>query len=169
MPAGWGRRWRLPLLIAVAGVAALGTLSASPAAGGEPTPRLRVVTVDGEVLVDVPLARDGTWIIERLHSAARVGVRDAFAWRDGRMWSTDHGTPHLDVAGLGHVPGRGELRPGGAGGHWVAAIDERLAGDVHRFVIGSAHAPTTLVHDGRAFELGAVRPGVRARLEVVSP
>lgn len=108
-------------------------------------------------------------MIAWLHSVARIEVRDAFAWRDGGMWLTDQWTPLLDVAGLGHVAGRGELRPDGAGGHWIAGIDERLAGDVHHFVIGSAHAPTTLVHAGRAVDLSAVRPGERARLEVVHP
>ena len=85
------------------------------------------------------------------------------------MWLTDHRTPYLDIAGLGHTPGRGELRDDGEGGFWIAGIDLRLAGDVHRFIIGSAHAPTQLLHAGRVHDLSASHPGVRARIEVIEP
>jgi hypothetical protein len=121
------------------------------------------------VLLRAPLGDDPTWEVVWLHSVARVWVRDAFAWRDGRMLLTDQRTPHLDIAGLGHTPGRGELRDDGAGGHWIAGIDQRLADDVHRFVIGSGHAPTTLRHAGRTYDLSADHPGVRARIEVSVP
>ena len=142
---------------------------APAAAGGDPSARLRVVTAAGEVLVDVPLADTGTWELAWTHSVARVRVRDSFAWRGSKMWLTDHRTPHLDIAGLGHTPGRGELRDDGEGVHWIAGIDLRLAGDVHRFIIGSAHAPTTLLHAGRVHDLSASHPGAHARIEVIEP
>jgi hypothetical protein len=40
---------------------------------------------------------------------------------------------------------------------------------VHRFVIGSVHAPTSLLHGGRSYDLSATHPGVRARIEVREP
>jgi len=138
-------------------------------AAGDPAPVLRVVTAAGEVLVEVPLGDDPTWEIAWIHSVARVEVREAFAWRDGTMWLTDQRTPHLDIAGLGHIPGRGEVRPDGEGGFWIARIDQRLAGDVLRFIIGSSHAPTALLHGGRIYDLSATHPGARARIEVTPP
>jgi hypothetical protein len=56
---------------------------------------------------------------------AQVRVRDVFAWRDGTMLLTDQLTPLIDIAGLGHTPGRGDLRDDGDGGYWIAGIDAR--------------------------------------------
>jgi hypothetical protein len=164
---------RLPPFVAVAALAfALAGAGASAAAAGDAGPagaELWVITAAGEVLVRVPLGDDPTWEIAWVHSVVGVRIRDAFAWRDATMRLTDQRTPLIDIAGLGHIPGRGELRDDGEGGYWIAGIDERLAGDVHRFVIGSAHAPSTLLHGGRSYELSATHPGVRARIEVREP
>ena len=173
-PPTRGRRdRRLPLLVAVlCSLAALpGGAGGAAAAGddGAAGPELWVVTAAGEVVLRVPLGGDPTWEIAWIHSVAGVRIRDAFAWRDATMLVTDQRTPLIDIAGLGHIPGRGELRDDGDGGYWIAGIDERLADDVHRFVIGSVHAPSTLLHAGRAYELSATHPGVRARIEVREP
>jgi hypothetical protein len=158
---------RLPLLVA----ASLAIAGLAPAAGDglAAGPELWVRTAAGAPLLRLPLGDDPTWEIAWVHSVAGVVVRDAFAWRDGTMVLTDQRTPFIDIAGLGHIPGRGELRDDGAGGYWIAGIDQRLADDVHRFVIGSAHAPTTLLHGGHAYDLSATHPGVRARIEVREP
>jgi hypothetical protein len=142
---------------------------AAAATASRPDPSCGCVTAAGEVLLRVPLGDDPTWEIAWIHSVAGSWIRDAFAWRDATMRLTDQRTPLIDIAGLGHIPGRGELRDDGEGGYWIAGIDERLAGDVHRFVIGSVHAPSTLLHGGRAYELSATHPGVRARIEVREP
>lgn len=169
-----GRRSRLPPLVvaawlAIAGATAPAQAAGDPSSAGRAAARLRVVTAAEEVIVDVPLSEDATWELVWTHSVAQVPVRDSFAWRESMMWLTDHRTPYLDIAGLGHTPGRGELRDDGEGGHWIAGIDLRLAGDVHRFIIGSALAPTTLLHAGRVHDLSASHPGVRARIEVIAP
>jgi hypothetical protein len=130
---------------------------------------LRVVTASGEVLVEQPLAAEATWEIVWLHSVAQVEIRDLFAWRDGAMLLTDHFTPLLDIAGLGATPGRGVVVADGAGGFHVRGIDARLAGDVHRFMIGSAQAPSRLIVAGSVFALSETHPGVRARIEVIEP
>jgi len=158
---------RLPFLVA-GWLAWAGVVAAAGDPAG-PGPELWVVTTAGEVLVRAPLGHEATWEIAWLHSVAQVEIRDAFAWRDGTMLLTDQRTPFLDIAGLGHIPGRGELRDDGEGGYWIAGIDQRLVGDVHRFIIGSVHAPTTLLHAGRAYDLSASHPGVRARIEVRPP
>jgi hypothetical protein len=158
---------RLPLFVA----AWLALAGPVPAAGDglAPGPELWVRSAAGEILLRLPLGDDPTWEIAWVHSVAGVVVRDAFAWRDGTMVLTDQRTPHLDIAGPGHIQGRGGLRDDGAGGYWIAGIDQRLADDVHRFIIGSAHAPTTLLHGDRAVDLSATHPGVRARIEVREP
>lgn len=162
---------RLPFVVAtlLALTGPVGAAGDAPFEGRPAAAELWVITAAGDVLVREPLGRDPTWEIVWLHSVARVTVRDAFAWRDGTMLLTDQRTPFIDIAGLGHTPGRGELRDDGAGGYWIAGIDQRLIGDVHRFVIGSIHAPTTLRHAGRTFDLSASHPGVRARIEVREP
>ncbi|MDF1522161.1 MAG: DUF1850 domain-containing protein [Trueperaceae bacterium] len=134
-----------------------------------PGPELVVITDAGEELVRVSLKTDPTWEYVWTHSVAQVRVRDVFAYRDGTMLLTDQLTPLIDIAGLGHTPGRGDLRDDGDGGYWIADLDVPIAGNVHRFIIGTERAPTTLVHAGRSFELTATHPGVHARIEVIEP
>lgn len=134
-----------------------------------PGPELVVTSEAGAVLVRVPLRGDPTWEVQWRHSVAGILVRDIFAWRDGRMLLTDTLTPQLDVAGLGHIPGRGELRDDGAGRYWIAGIDEPIPGNAYLVRIGSAQAPTVLVHHGREFPLSVAHAGERVRIEVVTP
>lgn len=167
-----GRRPRLPLVV-VGGVltfvAMVGSLPLIYDVLWRTGPELVVTTEDGEELLRVSLKTDPTWEYVWTHSVAQVRVRDVFAWRDGTMRLTDQLTPLIDVAGLGYTPGRGELRDDGEGGYWIAGIDAPIAGNVHRVILGTANAPTTLVHAGRSFELSETHPGVRARIEVVEP
>lgn len=123
----------------------------------------------GETIARVPLRDEPTWEIRWRHSVAGIVIRDVFAWRDGQMLLTDTLTPQLDVAGLGHTPGRGTLRDDGAGGYWIADMDEPIRGNAYWVRIGSERAPTVLVHGAREFPLSASHPSVRARIEVVEP
>jgi len=161
----------LVLVLALAGSLLAGpTTSTTSAAAGDPgVATLRVVTADGALLVEAPLAAGETWTLAWLHSVAGTPVSETFAWRAGTMWLTEHRTRHLDIAGLGHTPGRGDLRDDGEGGFWIVGIDEPLVDGVHRFIIGTANAPTTLLHAGRTYDLSASHPGVRARIEVTEP
>lgn len=134
-----------------------------------PGPELVVRTEAGAEVVRLPLRTDPTWEVRWTHSVAGIVVRDIFAWRDGRMLLTDTLTPQLDVAGLGHTPGRGELRDDGDGGHWIAAIDEPVAGGAYWLRVGSERAPTVLVHGAREVDLTATHAGERLRLEVHVP
>jgi hypothetical protein len=124
---------------------------------------------DGSEVVRLPLRHDPTWEIQWTHSVAGIVVRDIFAWRDERMLLTDTLTPLLDVAGLGHSPGRGELRDDGDGGYWIAAIDEPIAGNAYTLRVGGAAAPTVLVHGARSYPLSDDHAGARLRLEVDTP
>ncbi len=150
-------------------VAMVGSLPMAYDVLWRPGPQLVVVTEAGEELVRVSLKTDPTWEYVWTHSVAQVRVRDVFAWRDGTMRLTDQFTPYLDIAGLGHTPGRGTMRDDGDGGYWLADLDVPIAGNVHRFIIGTERAPSTLVHAGRSFELSETHPGVHARIEVIEP
>ena len=167
-----GRRPRLPLVVVGTVAVFLAMVGSLPMAYDvlwRAGPELVVTTEAGEELVRDSLKTDPTWEYAWVHSVAQVRVRDVFAWRDGTMLLTDQFTPLIDIAGLGYTPGRGELRDDGEGGYWIAGIDEPIAGNVHRVIIGTELAPTTLVHAGRSYELSKTHPGVRARIEVIEP
>lgn len=160
-----GRRFSLPLGLCVL----LLTLTLTSRAAGDAGPRLQLIAADGVVLVSVSLAEVATWTLAWPHSVAGTPVSDTFRWHAGSMWLVEHRTLHLDIAGLGFTPGRGELRDDGAGGFVITKIDEPIVGNSHRIMIGSHLAPTTLWHAGIAYELSTSHPGVRARLEVTNP
>jgi hypothetical protein len=138
-------------------------------AAGEPGPWLRVIAGDGSLLLSISLASDPSWTLAWPHSVTGTPVSDTFRWHEGRMLLTEHRTRHLDIAGLGLTPGRGEVRGDDQGGFVIAGINEPLPGNVHRIIIGSSLAPTTLWHAGIAYPLSASHAGVRARLEVSLP
>jgi hypothetical protein len=167
-----GRRRRLPLLVvAGAGFVVLGILAALTAYGAwlRPGPELVVSTSAGAEVLRLPLRGDPTWEVRWVHSVTAIVVRDIYAWRDGRMLLTDSLTPQLDVAGLGHTPGRGELRDDGEGGFWIAGIDEPVPGNGYWLRVGGADAPLTLVHGARAYDLTRTHAGERLRIEVREP
>ena len=134
-----------------------------------PGPELLVVSADGDEVARISLRTDPTWEVRWVHSVAGIAVRDIFAWRDGHMLLTDSLTPRLDVAGLGHTPGRGELRDDGEGGHWIAGIDEPVPGGRYWLRVGSEAAPTVLVHGSREYDLTREHAGERVLLQVRVP
>jgi len=156
-----GRPHGLPLALC-----ALLAFQLSVRASGEGEPWLRVIVAEGVVVLALSLAEDPNWTLAWPHSVTGTPVSDTFRWDAGRMWFTEHRTLHLDIAGLGFTPGRGELRDDGEGGFVIAHIDEPVAGNVHRIIIGSSLAPTTLWHAGIPYPLSIRHAGVRARLEV---
>jgi hypothetical protein len=180
----WGRRIRLPhstfmipatlAAVVIAVLAIVWMLNGSALPGRQvnsgPFPaELRIVTTSGEEILRIPLVQGPSWEVHWQHSVANILVRDRFTWRDGQMLLTDTRAPLLDVAGLGHTPGRGELRDDGNGGAWITAIDEAIPGNAYWIRIGSARAPTTLVYAGQYYPLSVDHPNVRARIEVILP
>ena len=134
-----------------------------------PGAELLVLSTEGDEILRLALRGDPTWEVRWVHSVAGIVVRDVFAWRDGRMLLTDSLTPRLDVAGLGHTPGRGELQDDGDGGYWIAGIDEPIPGNGYWLRAGSASAPTVLVHGASEYDLSSAYAGERLLLKVVSP
>ncbi len=157
MPSGTVAR----LIVATA----LGWLAIACAAGGV-VPTLVLSTSHGDVIVAVPLPPDGVWSLEWTHSVAGVQIVDVFAWRDGRLYVTDQFTPHLDIAGLGHFAGRGELSSLPGGGYRLSGIDLLLSGNRHSLIIGSARAPSVLHVGDERYALSETHPGTHAHFEV---
>lgn len=135
-----------------------------------PSPVLRVVTDGGEVILSVAIP-ERRWEVHWRHSVSGVWLYEAYRWRDGAIVLTDAFAPHLDLAGMGYTPGRGELRllPEGYRGvrYHIAGIDEVIPVE-HRFRLGSSLAPTVLVVAGRHYPLSELYPGGSVRFEVLA-
>lgn len=134
-----------------------------------PGPLLIVVDEGGAEVLRLPLRGDPTWEVRWTHSVASIVVRDIYAWRDGRMVLTDSLSPYLDVAGLGHVEGRGDLRDDGDGGAWIADIDEPVQGNAYWLRVGDHPASVVMVHGSRAFDLSRDHAGQRLHIRVENP
>ncbi len=68
----------------------------------------------------------GEWCLHWRHSVTGGAVADCFGSEDGRLMLR-RSYLHDAAAGLGHIPGRGEMRPDPGGGYWIDHIDEPLA------------------------------------------
>lgn len=176
-----GRRSRLPLFVDAALLVVAALLIASGAllgrarpehdasVGAHTGPWLEVTTAAGETILRLPLAAEPRWEVHWVHSVAGILVRDSFLWKDGTMLLTDSRTPRLDVAGLGHIEGRGVMKSDGEGGTWIADLDEPIPGNAYTIRIGSSFAPTTIVHAGNRYGLTDEHAGERATISVVTP
>lgn len=82
------------------------------------------------------------------------------------MLLTDSFSPLLDVAGLGYTPGRGELKQDCQGRFWISSINEQIPNNRYVLRIGSAAAPTMLLHAGQVFDLSEQYAGERLWLGV---
>ncbi len=174
-----GRRSRLPffvdasILVLALGLIVSGFLLArsrsSAKADTTAGPWLVVSTATGETILRLPLIDEPSWEVHWVHSVAGILVRDSFLWKDGTMLLTDSRTPRLDVAGLGHIEGRGVMKSDGAGGYWIADLDEPIPGNAYTIRIGSSFAPTTIVHAGASYSLTDEHAGERATIAVDAP
>ncbi|MFO7546644.1 MAG: DUF1850 domain-containing protein [Trueperaceae bacterium] len=174
-----GRRSRLPFFVdasllvmalgLIASGAMLGRSRLEPDAAEHAGPWLEVTKASGETILRLPLAEEPRWEVHWVHSVAGILVRDSFRWKDGTMLLTDSRTPRLDVAGLGHIEGRGVMKSDGQGGYWIADLDEPIPGNAYTIRIGSSFAPTTIVHAGIGYGLTDEHAGERATIAVVTP
>jgi hypothetical protein len=148
---------RLPLALALA-LLLLGS-------AGSP-PRLRVSTMEGETLVELPLDRDPGWRIEWNHSVTGILVSDYYRYEGGRMLLTASHTPAFD-AGLGHIPGRGRLESDEDGGYWIRDIDEPVPGNAYVLRVGGPRVNHRVVHAGSTYSLTELAVGKPVVIEVV--
>ena len=127
----WQRR--LMALLLMSGLFAEG--GASPASATASW-HLRVVTEQGDTLVDAAAPQGSRWCIQWQHSVEHFTVLDCYRNAGGTMQLERSHQPDF-AAGLGHIFGRGEQVSDGQGGYWINAIDEPVANNRYVLRVGS--------------------------------
>ncbi len=97
---------------------------------------LRVVTDQGDTLVDAAAPRGGRWCIQWQHSVEHFTVLDCYRNAGGIMQLERSHQPDF-AAGLGHIYGRGEQVSDGEGGYWINAINEPVTNNRYVLRVGS--------------------------------
>jgi len=129
--------------------------------------RLVVSTWETEqVLLELDLAKTPHWVVLWNHSVAGFPVRDVYRYRGGHMLLTATHTPDF-AAGLGHIPGRGRLETGDAGGYWIRGIDEAVPGNRYLLRVGSRRVDHRIVHAGVTYSLSDAAAGERVVVAVL--
>lgn len=98
--------------------------------------RLKVVTEQGEMLVNIAAPPGMRWCIAWNHSVKKFGVLDCYHNVAGEMQLERSHQPDF-AAGLGHTVGRGEQVSDGEGGYWINAIDEPVPNNQYVLRVGS--------------------------------
>ena len=127
----WQRR--LMALLLMSGLFA--EAEASPASATASW-HLRVVTEQGDTLVDAAAPQGSRWCIQWQHSVEHFTVLDCYRNAGGTMQLERSHQPDF-AAGLGHIFGRGEQVSDGQGGYWINAIDEPVANNRYVLRVGS--------------------------------
>jgi hypothetical protein len=127
----WQRRL-MALLLRWGLFAAAGASPASATASWH----LRVVTEQGDTLVDAAAPQGSRWCIQWQHSVEHFTVLDCYRNAGGTMQLERSHQPDF-AAGLGHIFGRGEQVSDGQGGYWINAIDEPVANNRYVLRVGS--------------------------------
>jgi hypothetical protein len=155
MPAGRSVLPRIALIAAV--------LAPLAAAAGE----LRVVGPDGGALLALPVEDGDRWCLVWNHSVTGDEVRDCFRAADGRMLLERSRQRDFAAAGLGQIPGRGEVVPDGDGGYWIERIDMAIPSAGLPLRVGSMRVDHRLAAGGRVVSLSALAAGRRVTLRLV--
>lgn len=98
---------------------------------------LEVLREGGERIFSEHIDEGARWCMHWNHSVEGFAVRDCYRVVDGRMMLERSHQPDF-AAGLGHIPGRGEMTSAPEGGYWIENIDELVPGNCYR-QIGRAH------------------------------
>jgi hypothetical protein len=145
-------------------VALIAALLAPPAA---PAGELRVVGPDGEPMLALPAEDGARWCLVWNHSVTGDEVRDCFRADHGRMILERSRQRDFSAAGLGQIPGRGEVVPDGAGGYWIEGIDMTVPGGALPLRVGSMRVDHRLVAGDRAVSLSELAAGRRVTIRLV--
>lgn len=127
---------------------------------------LDVSDLEGTRLFSAPLTEGGRWCLLWNHSVAGFPVRDCYRAEGGQMLLERSHQPDF-AAGLGHIPGRGEMRSDGNGGYWIEAINEPVQGNCYRLRLGEMRVNHRIIlEDGQEQSLSALaaRQAVRVSL-----
>ena len=128
-------------------------------------PLLRILDEAGRPLLEIDLGTDPGFIMHWNHSVTGILVSDYFRIEGERLLLGQSHTPAFD-AGLGHIPGRGQLESDGADGYWIRGIDEPMPGNAFVLRVGSAAVDHRIEHGGTIHSLSALAAGRRVRIEV---
>src|SRR5690554_1969383 len=125
---------------------------------------LEVRDAQGAALLSWPMAEGERWCLHWNHSVAGFLVRDCFATIDGRMMLERSHQPDF-AAGLGHIPGRGEMTSAPEGGYWIENMDEYVPNNCYRLRVGAQGVNHTLVLEG--YEQNLSETAARERVSVM--
>lgn len=125
--------------------------------------RLEVLRENGDTIFSEPVAEGGDWCMHWNHSVAGFLVRDCYRAVDGKMMLERSHQPDF-AAGLGHIPGRGEMTDAGDGGYWIENIDELIAGNCLRMRLGSAAVDHRIVLEDTTHSLSSIAPRERVHI-----
>jgi hypothetical protein len=150
----------VPRLRAAALAAGL-ALAAGPVVG---QPVLQVIdAASGQEIARLAAPEDGEWCLTWAHSVTGGAVADCFALRGGRFLLT-RSFLHDVAAGLGDLPGRGQMRAAEGGGYWIEHIDEALPAGGLRLRIGPQHVGHALTSPAGSLALSGIAAGRRVIL-----
>ncbi|MFC7705902.1 DUF1850 domain-containing protein [Plastorhodobacter daqingensis] len=107
------------------------------------------------------------WCLHWSHSVTGGAVADCFADRDGRMVLV-RSFLHDAAAGLGHIPGRGDMRPAAGGGYWIEGINEVLPCNRLILRVGALRVGHELRIAGHVIPLSALAAGERVEISLHS-
>jgi hypothetical protein len=98
--------------------------------------QLEVVTTDQRLLTQVDLPADGRWCLLWHHSVQGFQVEDCFRVEDDILLLDSTQTPDF-AAGLGHIPGRGDLGSDDNHGYRITNFNQPLPGNQLVLRVGS--------------------------------
>jgi hypothetical protein len=98
--------------------------------------QLEVVTTDEQLLTRVDLPKGGEWCLLWHHSVQGFQVEDCFRVEGNTLLLDSTQTPDF-AAGLGHIPGRGDLGSDNNHGYRITNFNQPLPGNQLVLRVGS--------------------------------
>jgi len=127
---------------------------------------LEVVDDQGTILTGFALQPGKRWCLSWNHSVAGFPVRDCFVFQPPHMLLESSHQPDF-AAGLGHVAGRGVLRPDGQGGYLIDAINEPVSGNRLILRVGAPAVDHRIEFQDRVFTLSDIVAHRRVEIRLV--
>ncbi len=122
------------------------------------------VTLDsGEILARWPLGAGAELCLHWSHSVTGGAVADCFTQQAGQFMLM-RSYLHDAAAGLGEIPGRGQIVPAAQGGYWIEDMAEPLPDNRLTLRIGAASVGHRLTLGAAELALSEIAPGARAML-----
>lgn len=127
---------------------------------------VEVVDEKGTILAGFAVQPGNRWCLSWNHSVAGFPVRDCFVFQPPHMLLESSHQPDF-AAGLGHVAGRGVLRPDGRGGYQIDAINEPVTGNRLILRVGAPAIDHRIEFQGRVFSLSDTVANRRVEIRLV--